>query len=139
MKLNKKFLLEKYHKREAKKQRLVKRIILTRNLLDEDGYPTVWAGLCVRNWPNEQPKEWLDFIGQLWHFKTWGWDCTHEPHEYYQDKMVYRYHVSTAGWSGNEYLIGMMQKHEWLWHEVWVQSRRGGHYIFDVDESDANG
>lgn len=128
--------LERYHKREAKKERIVKRIIKTRELIDEDGYPTTWAGLCIKLWPNDQPNEWFNFIEQLWNFHSWGWSSTIEPHEYRTGRMVHRYNISTAGWSGNEYLIFMMNTHENLWHKTWVQSRRGGHYIFDVEIED---
>jgi len=128
--------LERYHKREAKKEQIVKRIIKTRELIDEDGYPTTWAGLCIRLWPSKRPMGWFEFIGQMWAYKDWGWSESVEPHEYRKDVVVRRYRISTAGWSGNEYLIRMMQQHEWLWYENWVQSRRGGHYIFDVEIKD---
>ena len=129
-------VLDRYNKREAKKERIVKRIIETRELTDEDGYPTTWAGLCIKLWPNGQPKEWFEFIGQLWNYKSWGWHESIEPHEYRKDRMVHRYNISTAGWSGNEYIIRMMQETEWLWYKTWVQSRRGGHYIFEIEIDD---
>lgn len=38
---------------------------------------------------------------------------------------------STGGWSGNESIIGAMQKNRMVWNFLWEQSRRGGHYVFD--------
>jgi hypothetical protein len=125
-------IVEKYKIREEKKERIVKRIIETRDLIDENGYPSHWAGLCIRIWPNEKPDEWMKFIGDLWAYKDWGWKEIIQPHEYKENELVCRYSLSTAGWSGNEYLIDCMKKHDRLWSDNWVQSRRGGHYIFDL-------
>ena len=50
------------------------------------------------------------------------------------NKIVHRYYISTAGWSGNETIIRAMQKNIMMWQLNWVQSRRGGHYIFELKE-----
>ena len=44
-------------------------------------------------------------------------------------------YISTAGWSGNESIIYAMQNNKsMLWNLTWVQSRRGGHHIFELKE-----
>jgi hypothetical protein len=120
-----------------------KRIVdafMKHELLDEDGYPTDEALQIVEAWHWTDPKGWFDFIKEIWHLKNWGWGEGEEPHEWsgkldqYKDKMIYQYDISTAGWSGNESIIRSMQKNEMMWHLNWVQSRRGGHYIFELKE-----
>jgi hypothetical protein len=121
---------------EQRKKRIAKRIIRTRVLIDEDGYPTKWAGLVIRLWPFDQPTEWFEFIHDLWYLKSWGWHEKITRREIFDDEEVRQYHISTAGWSGNEYLIEQMEKNWMLWGNTWVQSRRGGHYIFEVQIDD---
>ena len=101
--------------------------------LDEDGYPTELACERITAWHWSDPEGWLKFIENLWHLRSWGWSDAVEPHEWRANQQVHRYHVSTAGWSGNESLIRAMQENTMLWHSVWVQSRRGGHYIFELE------
>lgn len=100
-------------------------------LLDEDGYPTEYALDLVEKWHWIDVKGWFTLIHQLWYLKSWGWQEGNEPHDWMEDKTVYRYNISTAGWSGNEAVIDAMQKNGMLWNVTWVQSRRGGHFIFE--------
>lgn len=109
------------------------------DLLDDDGYPTDAALDAIKLWHWTDAKGWFKFIEGLWHLRSWGWSELDEPHkwrklEQYKDKMVHKYHISTAGWSGNESIIRAMQRNEMMWHMNWVQSRRGGHYIFELKE-----
>ena len=109
------------------------------DMLDEDGYPTEAALDVIRLWHWNDAKGWFKFIEGLWYMKDWGWKEIDEPHEWqdhnqYKDKIVRRYYISTAGWSGNESIIGAMQNNGMMWHLNWVQSRRGGHYIFELKE-----
>lgn len=103
------------------------------NLTDEDGYPTELALEAIEKWHWDNPKGWFEFIGSLWAYRDYGWHESDQKHEFL-DKIVHRYNISTAGWSGNESIIGAMQKNEMMWHLNWVQSRRGGHYIFELYE-----
>lgn len=102
--------------------------------LDEDGYPTELALDTIEKWHWDDPKGWFEFIEKIWSMPSWGWRETDEPHQYKKDTMVHRYYISTGGWSGNESIIRAMQCNEMLWNFQWVQSRRGGHYIFELYE-----
>ena len=100
------------------------------DMLDEDGYPTDDALILIQNWHWSDDKGWFEFINSIWYLKSWGW---HEGEcEDYGGEMSYRYHISTGGWSGNEDIIRAMQDTQMLWATTWVQSRRGGHYIFEL-------
>jgi len=100
--------------------------------LDEDGYPTEEAIKRIAEW--DYKEGWLpfmQFIRDLWAYADWGWEQERKAddiHEYPGTE----FRISTAGWSGNESLIGAMQQNRMFWAFNWVQSRRGGHFIFFV-------
>ena len=102
------------------------------NFLDEDGYPTDNALELIAKWPYNDPKGWFKFIENIWYLKSWGWTEGSYKENESDKKDKYRYYISTAGWSGNESIIRAMQSNEMMWHLNWVQSRRGGHYIFEL-------
>jgi len=108
--------------------------LLEEDLLDDDGYPTDAALKIVEIWHWSDPKGWFEFINSIWHLRSWGWSEGEEQHDWDKDEQVYRYNISTAGWSGNESIISAMQSNDVMWHTTWVQSRRGGHYIFEGKE-----
>lgn len=118
---------------EKKKQEQLARISVLMNEphLDEDGYPSVAALEIIEIWDWSDTKGWFEFINSIWHLKDWGWEEGTEPHDWNKDELVYRYSISTAGWSGNESIVKAMERNDMLWHFTWVQSRRGGHYIFE--------
>lgn len=101
---------------------------------DGDGYPTEAALEIVRIWHWGDARGWFEFIKSIWHMAPWGWRESEVDHEYIKDKKVYVYNISTGGWSGNESIIWAMQKTNMMWHLNWVQSRRGGHFIFELRE-----
>ena len=103
-------------------------------LLDDDGYPTDSALDIVKLWHWSDSKGWFKFINSIWYLRSWGWHEGLEKDERNQDNEVYRYNISTAGWSGNESIIHAMQQTDMLWTMTQVQSRRGGHYIFEDKE-----
>jgi len=104
-------------------------------LMDEDGYPTEAALQIVENWHWADVKGWFDFIKSIWHLESWGWHEGEADHEYRNNVKVYRYNLSTAGWSGNESIIQAMKKCDngMMWYMYWVSSRRGGHYVFEIE------
>lgn len=132
-------VMKKAEKEIAEKKARVQFLLDDADFLDEDGYPTEQALEIVEKWHWDDAKGWFEFIEELWAYRDFGWKEKDEPHEWqdhkqYKNKMVHRYYISTAGWSGNESIIRAMQNNEWMWHLNWVQSRRGGHYIFELRE-----
>lgn len=126
-------------KQIAESKRAIFDLIEHNDMLDEDGYPTNAALDVIRLWHYNDARGWFKFIESLWAYHDWGWKEKDEPHEWedhkqYKDKIVHRYYISTAGWSGNESIIRAMQDNNFMWYLNWVQSRRGGHYIFELKE-----
>lgn len=91
-------------------------------------YPTEAELKQVSDWPMEDIDGFFRFVRSIWWMPDWGW---HEASLTEDDRPIRRYEISTGGWSGNEDIIDAMSDN-FIWHIVWVQSRRGGHYIFDV-------
>jgi hypothetical protein len=108
--------------------------LMQEDMLDEDGYPSEAALEIVRIWHWGDAKGWFEFIKSIWHLKTSGWKEGETEHEWDEGKKVYQYNISTGGWSGNESIIREMEKCPMMWDLNWVQSRRGGHYIFELRE-----
>ena len=106
------------------------------DMLDEDGYPTNAALDVIRLWHWNDTKGWFKFIEGLWYMKDWGWvECEGGLDEHTNQRLndkTTRFHISTAGWSGNEDIIRAMQSNSMMWQLNWIQSRRGGHYIFEL-------
>ena len=129
------WLIEHQQKMAAEKL-IVDTLLAEKEMLDEDGYPSEAAHIIVELWSWEDKKGWFAFIESIWHLRSWGWHESIEPHTYHKDTTVQRFDISTAGWSGNESLIRAMEKNSFMWATTWVQSRRGGHYIFEIDNDE---
>ena len=95
----------------------IQQILAEDDLLDDDGYPTDGALEIIEKWHWDDIKGWFKFIENLWYLRSWGWGEGEEPDDFNKDKIVYRYHISTAGWSGNESIIHAMQQ-----NMLWVLS-----------------
>ncbi len=94
------------------------------DLFDNAGYPTDEALKMIENWDVFAHKqEFIDYLESLW-----SQDFNYNGAGY-QDKLL---RLSTGGWSGNEDIIQAMRKNTMFWLFAWEQSRRGGHYIFDM-------
>lgn len=133
--------LEEFHKQLAETiQKESQKILDVRQellknypMLDSDGYPTDECLQIIKNWHWSDPKGWFNFIKEHWWAPDFGWREVDEPHEYRENREVHRYYLSTGGWSGNETLIWTMEQNRPIWSVHWVQSRRGGHYIFEIE------
>ena len=88
-----------------------------------DEYPTEDELKEITEWPHSDIEGLMNFIKSIWKYADCG----------YWKRTGKKYHISTGGWSGNEEIIGAMQKNkQFFWTMCWYQSRRGGHYIFHV-------
>jgi hypothetical protein len=99
---------------------------MNEDFVDDDGYPTDEALDRITNWNHGDGwVELMQFIQSIWRASDWGFRV-----EENEGKLTYN--LYTGGWSGNESIIGSMQKNYFFWATAWVQSRRGGHYIFEI-------
>lgn len=99
---------------------------------DQDGYPTDEELNRIHEWPiSEDYTEWFALIKSCWWAPSFGWHEEDAIDELF-DRPVHRYSLSTGGWSGNEEIINTMQENVFPWFTTWVQSSRGGHYIFQI-------
>ena len=100
--------------------------------LDDEGYPYETTLEAIAKWDcAKHPfSELLTYVSKVWWMPDFGWQEKDEVDEFHGK--VRRYYLSTGGWSGNEDLIASLEKAWMFWAMCWVQSRRGGHYIFEV-------
>lgn len=96
--------------------------------LDKDGYPTEIALKLIQEWHWTDIKGCFEFIKTIWAYPRYWRE------EVSEDGTTITYNISTTGWSGNESIIDALQKNEMLWGISWVQSGRGGHYIFEYKD-----
>jgi hypothetical protein len=101
---------------------------------DENGYPdddtlkqieTFDLGVKFENL-----HEYLKLIWENWEYANASWTY---------DKNTGCLQISTCGWSGNEEIIAAMKQNYLFWGIFWYQSKRGGHYWFQVYQFDRNG
>ena len=107
------------------------KLLAENEMLDEDGYPTKACLEIIANWHWSDSKGWFEFIKENWWYANIRWN---ENTAIVCGEEVIQYSISTSGWSGNESIIAAMQNNGMLWTFTWVQSRRGGHYIFEDRE-----
>ena len=91
-------------------------------------YPTDEELGLISNWTVKDIPGWFAYVQSLWALTNWKIEDAVDD---ITNRTVTRYTITTGGWSGNEELIGAMQRNWLLWNVTWVQSRRGGHYIFE--------
>ena len=131
---------EALKKAKASSKKAIFDLMEHNEMMDEDGYPTDACLDVIKLWHWTDARGWFKFIESNWAYHSFGWteeiggvdDFTDLPLK--EDTL--RYHISTAGWSGNESIIRAMKENDFMWSLNWVQSRRGGHYIFELKEFD---
>ena len=99
---------------------------MNENFVDDDGYPTDIALERITNWNHGDGwTELMQFIQSIWWASDWGFRVE-------ENVGKLKYNLSTGGWSGNESIVQAMQRNYLFWSLTWIQSRRGGHYIFEI-------
>lgn len=98
---------------------------------DSNGYPTDEFLQLIQRWNHNHIRLCFDSMRQAWHMPDWGW---READIEVQGEKIRQYNISTGGWSGNEDIIFALESNIVIWNICWVQSRRGGHYIFDLKD-----
>lgn len=100
---------------------------------DIDGYPTEQELQVVRTWNYKDPASLITYLQSIWWHDgpTYKWGKDVLGHK------VVRIEMHTWGWSGNEDIISQLQNGSkdhvpMFWICWWVQSKRGGHYTFEV-------
>ncbi len=102
-------------------------------------YPTEEQLKRVREWNIfDDMRGFVDYITSLWEYP----DYIGISKRYSGEKVLKAdnpkswqhkvWSVSTAGWSGNESLIGAMKDNFMFWSVCWHNTRKGGHYTFHL-------
>jgi len=95
----------------------------------EDGYPTQAELSEIREWKIVTPQDALalfQHIETMWQFADCGYFTVLNKGDSIEVKM------STAGWSGNEDIIGALNGNMMFWALHWQKSERGGHHTFSI-------
>ena len=100
--------------------------------MNSSSYPAEEDLKRIEQWPYGDLLGLMEFVKSLWWMPDWGW----RQQEKYDptDQPCTAFTISTGGWSGNESLIEAMRANHIFWSLCWVQSRRGGHFLFEVKE-----
>jgi hypothetical protein len=93
---------------------------------DKDGYPTdgFLDQVAAYDVIQGDPYELVNAV-----LEGWKW-----PEYVSMEKNVLTLH--TGGWSGNESIIQALRENQMFWILYWQESRRGGHYKFELPEKD---
>lgn len=87
---------------------------------DKTGLPTDEFLEALRTWPIGTYSAMLADVSRAWQHSV----------DVQQRGTLYKF--DTCGWSGNEDIIEAMRDNAEFWRTCWVQSRRGGKYVFEV-------
>lgn len=90
-------------------------------VLGDDGYPAEVELNRIKAWDPRDLTGLFRYLRVRW---AHGSSCWLELENMFS--------ISTAGWSGNEDLISALQENRPAWSLTWRQSRRGGHYEFEI-------
>ena len=110
---------------------------------DRDGYPTDETLDAIEKWHHLDATGCLDFVKAAWYYQD---NDFHElrPHEL---RMVYApdfgeeqpkfLRLATGGWSGNEALVGALERNFVVYSLTWRLSSRGGLHIFEYPKHES--
>lgn len=88
----------------------------------------------IQNWDIKDAHNLVKRLRNMWQYddyfiENWGLDHIHK------ERPVLMLELHTGGWSGNEDIIKVLQKHKLFWKMWWWKTERGGHYYFKIDFS----
>ena len=86
----------------------------------------------IENWvisSTQDCMDLMDIVKSLWSYPNY-FSMTYKSGV--GKNPVFKFNLSTGGWSGNESIIGALQKNYMFWALTWFSSQRGGHYVFEV-------
>lgn len=99
-------------------------------LLDKDMNPSADSLIYIEEYPVDKDlKSLFDFMKLLWSADDlW----VEEEVEDFLGHTMKVYYISTGGQLSNELILRSFSRNIPVFFRAWVQSRRGGHYIFEV-------
>lgn len=89
---------------------------------DKDGYPTEETLDAIKQWPHTDFDGLMSFCEEAWVYDDY-WTRTFNGQ---------RIEAHTGGWSGNESIINALGENTVFWLMCWPESKRGGHYVFEL-------
>ena len=98
---------------------------------DREGYPTEETLQDIRNWKitdRVSASELMNFCFTAW--SDYGTKAYTDWEGYVSGYTTCELH--TGGWSGNEDIMGALMDNYVFWNFCWKESKRGGHYKFDL-------
>ena len=90
-------------------------------------YPTESELKKIRNWEGDL-LDLAHYVISLWSYPDRA--KLYKGKDFF-GKSIKKLYLSTGGWSGNEGIMGALQRNFMFWSLCWVQSKRGGHYWFE--------
>ena len=104
-------------------------------MLDDDGYPSEHELTTIREWKIDNMgdcEQLLTYVQFRWQYPEYFRIAKRRTRDWRSGPLRRTYFVSTAGWSGNESMIGAMEENVVFWLLTWHSHKRGGHYEFRV-------
>ncbi len=95
-------------------------------MLDENDYPDEKSLKEIRKWDilKQGVQGLLDLVEENTNWPDWSFDI--------KGKRVLRFEYHTGGWSGNEDVIGALQRNTLFFSMFWKKTEAGGHYYFRI-------